>query len=193
MRSDAARRRRQLVKAARRLFAAHGSDVALETVADAAGVGIATLYRNFPSRAALADEVAVAILDDVHAAADEALQAMAADPAAAWRAYVLRLVDLDLGALSAALADHLTEGLSEPVRAAQTETLAGVGDVLSAARAAGLVRDDLGPLELVLGVGLVTRPLPEPVARDVPGLVPRMIDILIAGMRPTGVSGPTRA
>ena len=184
MRADAARRRGRLVRAARQLFAAHGSDVALEAVAEAAEVGIATLYRNFPSRAALADEVAVAILEDVHGAADEALRTMPVDAAAAWRAYVLRLVELDLGALSAALADHVTD-LSDTVRDAQAETLVGVGEVLAVARAAGLVRADLQPLELILGVGMVTRPLPEPVVRDVPELVPRMVEIVLAGIRPS--------
>ena len=185
MRADAARRRAEIVRAARRLFAIHGGDVALETVAETAGVGIATLYRNFPSRAALADEVALEILRDVREAAAAALTAFDADADAAWRGYVLRLVELDLGALSAALTEHLvTDDLSDVVRAAQVETLAGVADVLTAGRRSGLVRGDLAPLELVLGVGLVTRPLPEAVARDVPDLVPRMVEVLLAGMRP---------
>ncbi|MCC2313281.1 TIGR03618 family F420-dependent PPOX class oxidoreductase [Cellulomonas xiejunii] len=184
MRADAARRRAALIRAARRLFALHGRDIALDAVAEAADVGIATLYRNFSSRAALAEEVALAILDDVHTAADEALDRMSDDPAAAWHAYVRRLVQLDLGALSAALTEHLTDDMSAHVRIAQTATLAGVGDLLEAARAAGLVRHDLEPLDLVLGIGLITRPLPEPVARDVPDLVPRMLDIVLAGMRP---------
>ena len=184
MRADAARRRAELVRAARHLFAADGGDVALEAVADAAGVGIATLYRNFPSRAALAEEVALAILRAVRESADAALAAFGRDPARAWREYVLRLVDLELGALSAALAEHLTDDLSAPVRAAQAETLAGVADVLAAGRRAGLVRDDLAPLELVLGIGLVTRPLPAAVARDVPHLRARMVRVLLDGMRP---------
>lgn len=187
MRADAVRRRAELVRAARHLFATDGGDVALEAVAEAAGVGIATLYRNFPSRAALADEVALAILGDVRAAADAALVAFDEDPGAAWRGYVLRLVDLELGALSAALAEHFTDDLSAPVRAAQSETLTGVADLLAAARRAGLVRDDLAPLELVLGIGLVTRPLPAAVARDVPELVPRLVDVLLAGLRPARV------
>lgn len=189
MRADAARRRAALIRAARHLFALHGSDIALDAVAEAADVGIATLYRNFSSRAVLAEEVALAILDDVHAAADEALDRMPDEPEAAWHAYVRRLVQLDLGALSAALAEHLTDDMSAHVRAAQTATLAGVGDLLAAARAAGLVRHDLEPLDLVLGIGLISRPLPEPVARDVPDLVPRMLDVVLAGMRP-GADGP---
>ncbi|MBO0900075.1 TIGR03618 family F420-dependent PPOX class oxidoreductase [Cellulomonas sp. zg-ZUI22] len=193
MRADAARRRAALIRAARYLFALHGSDIALDAVAEAADVGIATLYRNFSSRAALAEEVALAILDDVHTAADEALDRMSDDPGAAWHAYVRRLVQLDLGALSAALTEHLTDDMSARVRAAQTATLAGVGAVLGAARAAGLVRGDLAPLDLVLGIGLITRPLPEPVARDVPDLVPRMVDIVLAGMRPGDEVAPDAA
>lgn len=157
--------------------------MALDHVAEAAGVGIATLYRNFPSRAALADQVALSILDDLRTAGDEAMRQLVTDPEAAWSDYVHRLVGLDLGALSAALTEHLTEGISEPVRTAQAETLTGVGELLAAVRDAGLVRTDLEPLELVLGIGLITRPLPEAVAQDAPDLVPRMVEILQAGMR----------
>lgn len=48
----------------------------------------------------------------------------------------------------------------------------------------GLVRDDLHPLEVVLGLGLITRPLLPTVAPDAPDLVPRMVEIVLAGMRP---------
>lgn len=184
MRADAARRRAELVRAARRLFALHGGDVALETVADAAGVGIATLYRNFPSRTELADEVAIAILDDVRAAAHDAREHMSAAPGAAWDGYVRHLVGLDLGALTAALAVHLADDLSAAVRTAQDEALAGVDELLAHARAAHLVRADLGALELVLAVGMITRPLPDAVGRRAPGLVERLTAILLDGMRP---------
>ncbi len=185
MRADAARRRDGLVRAARHLFALHGSDVALEAVAEAAGVGIATLYRNFASRADLADEVALAILDDVRAGAQDAAEQMGSAPVAAWDGYVRRLVDLDLGALSAALAVHLADDLSATVRTAQDEALSGVEDLLAQARAAHLVRADLSALELVLAIGLITRPLPDAVGRRAPDLVGRLTSILLDGMRPT--------
>lgn len=62
-RADAARNARLLVAAARELFDERGPDVAMDEVARRAGVGNATLYRNFPTRgdllaAAYADEVA---------------------------------------------------------------------------------------------------------------------------------------
>ncbi|HEY3681911.1 MAG TPA: TetR/AcrR family transcriptional regulator [Streptosporangiaceae bacterium] len=62
-RADAARNAALLLAAARDLVAEAGNDVALDEVARRAGVGNATLYRHFPTRADLlvavyADEVA---------------------------------------------------------------------------------------------------------------------------------------
>jgi AcrR family transcriptional regulator len=62
-RSDAQRNRQRLLVAARELVSDEGNEVALDEVARRAGVGNATLYRHFPSRAELlaalyADEVA---------------------------------------------------------------------------------------------------------------------------------------
>lgn len=184
MRSDAAQRRETIIREARRLFASHGSTVALESIAEASGVGIATLYRNFESRAALADEVALAILLDMRIASAEALKTITSTPEAAWTGYVDRLVELDLGALTAALAEFVAAELSGPVREAQVHTLAGVHELLDAARAAGLVRADLGPLDLILAIGMITRPQPDAIHRASPDLVPRLVSIFVAGMRP---------
>lgn len=184
MRSDAVKRRQAIVQEARELFAAHGSEVALESVAEAAGVGIATLYRNFASRAALADEVALAILGDMQRASAEALAAMGATPGAAWDGYVHRLVELNLGALTAALAGFVAQELSGPVREAQVLTLRGLEQLLGEAQAAGLVSEDIGALEIVLAIGMVTRPQPEAIQAAMPALVPQLISILLAGMRP---------
>jgi len=49
-RADAARNFDALVEAGRDAFAEHGADASLEDIARRAGVGIATLYRNFPTR-----------------------------------------------------------------------------------------------------------------------------------------------
>ena len=187
VRADAAQRRERIVREARRLFAERGGDIPLDAVADAAGVGIATLYRNFDSRGALLDEVALAILGDISGAAARATAALAGetpdDGPAVWDAFVRRLVDLHLGALTAALAEHATS-LSVPVREAQYETLVALDALMVEARSAGLVRDDLSALELVIAIGTVTRPQPEAVRRIAPDLESRLVTILLAGMRP---------
>ena len=56
-RADAARNRERVLAAAREVFSAGGADASLETVARAAGVGIGTLYRHFPTREALFEAV----------------------------------------------------------------------------------------------------------------------------------------
>ena len=82
LRADAARNVQALIAAAKELFDEQGLDVALDEVARRAGVGNATLYRNFPTRADLivavyADEVAELCLHGAMlmatAPADEAL------------------------------------------------------------------------------------------------------------------------
>lgn len=55
LRSDAALRRDQILDAADAVFSSHGVTAPLELVVARAGVGRATLYRNFPDRAALMD------------------------------------------------------------------------------------------------------------------------------------------
>ncbi len=56
-RADAARNRERVLAAAREVFSAGGADASLEAVARAAGVGIGTLYRHFPTREALFEAV----------------------------------------------------------------------------------------------------------------------------------------
>jgi AcrR family transcriptional regulator len=70
-RADARRNFDALLEAARQAFANDGADASLEGIARAAGVNIATLYRNFPTRAHLFQAV---YLDEV-----EALARMAAE------------------------------------------------------------------------------------------------------------------
>lgn len=53
MRADARRNRERILKAARAAFAEEGADAQIEPIARRAGVGVGTLYRNFPTRRAL--------------------------------------------------------------------------------------------------------------------------------------------
>src|SRR5271157_5117958 len=56
-RVDALRNRERVLEAAKVVFSAGGSEASLEAVARAAGVGIGTLYRHFPTREALFEAV----------------------------------------------------------------------------------------------------------------------------------------
>lgn len=184
MRSDAVRRRESIVREARRLFAAHGSTVALDVVADAAGVGIATLYRNFTSRAELIDVVVLSVLSDIRSVAQTAQDALREEGEQAWVDFVEALVELDLGALTEALSPLVGDELSANLRERQSEALGDVAAVLSQARDRGFVGDILSPTELVLAVGILSRPQPQTVAMLAPDLGARLVRLLVTAMRP---------
>lgn len=80
-RSDAVRNRNRLLEVSRDAFFAGEGDIALETLAKRAGVGIGTLYRNFPTREALVEAVYRSELDALAATVDETLSVDAADVA----------------------------------------------------------------------------------------------------------------
>ena len=63
LRQDAARNRKQLLLAARRVFGHDGLGIGVEAVAREAGVGTGTLYRHFPSK----DDLITALIDDLSA------------------------------------------------------------------------------------------------------------------------------
>src|SRR5437867_10457032 len=91
LRADAQRNREKLLSAATDAFAADGEDLALETIAARAGVGIGTLYRHFPNRDALIVAAYEHEVDALCAAAADLLEALPADEAL--RAWVERFAD----------------------------------------------------------------------------------------------------
>jgi len=85
MRADARENRDRLLRAAGERFAQDGPDVPLEAIARSAGVGIGTLYRHFPDRAALIEAVYRSEVDQLCAAGPVLLsQRPAADALAEW-------------------------------------------------------------------------------------------------------------
>lgn len=90
-RADSVRNREILLAAAKVAFAEGGAEVALEEVARRAGVGIGTLYRHFPTRAALLAGVYGREVDQLAATATTLLTEK--PPAAALEAWLHLLVD----------------------------------------------------------------------------------------------------
>lgn len=78
-RADARRNARLLLTAAKELFSERGPEVAMDEVARLAGVGNATLYRNFPTRS---DLLVAVYADEVTALCDQGA-ALLAEPRAA--------------------------------------------------------------------------------------------------------------
>ena len=68
-RADATRNRAALLDAARAVLASQGLDVPVEEIARAAGVGIGTVYRNFPTKEGLVGAVIERAFDELTAVA----------------------------------------------------------------------------------------------------------------------------
>ncbi|SDS80161.1 TetR/AcrR family transcriptional regulator [Actinoplanes derwentensis] len=88
-RADARRNFDALLIAARAAFAEHGADTSLEEIAKQAGVGIGTLYRNFPTRQDLIEAVYV---EEVNQLAEAATALAGQPPWPALRAWLERFV-----------------------------------------------------------------------------------------------------
>jgi AcrR family transcriptional regulator len=73
LRADARHNRDRILDAAREAFATVGIDVPMAAIARRAGVGMATLYRRFPSRDDLVAEVFADRLEECARALDDAL------------------------------------------------------------------------------------------------------------------------
>ncbi|MBV7705758.1 TetR family transcriptional regulator [Nocardia sp. 852002-20019_SCH5090214] len=76
LRADAARNHARILRAARELFADRGLEVTLDDVAEAAGVGVGTVYRRFANKQELIGEVFDQTVNDMA----EATEAAYADP-----------------------------------------------------------------------------------------------------------------
>jgi len=182
-RRDASENRKAILEAARELFA-DSTDVAMSTIAKRAGVGQATLYRNFPNRGALAAEIV-----DEHF---ERIAALAAEHRGEPDAFFVLLRSLIDGIVSmyalAVLARSDAETDSH-IRRARQQLRSLLKGPLSDAKAAGLVRRDLAVddvfLMLAMGRGAMEG-LPDAPARS--AVAHRVLALLL-----TGVEAPRAA
>ena len=76
MRSDALLNRQRLLEAADRMFREHGLEVTVGEIADAAGIGRGTVFRNFPTKDHL---IAAVVSERMHEAIDAGRALLAAD------------------------------------------------------------------------------------------------------------------
>lgn len=157
-RADAQRNRDKLLRAARDEYASADGPVALDGIARAAGVGIGTLYRHFPSREALVEAVFADQLDDLTGSAAELVAEL--PPDAAMREWMRRYAQFAttkrgmLDTLRASIASgHIT------ATDTRTRITAAIESILAAGHRDGTLRSDIEPDDvtaLVLGVSAGT-------------------------------------
>jgi len=180
LRADAERNRLALLDAAQHVFAEQGIDAPLEEVAARAGVGIATLYRRFPTRhalvvTALAERIAQYLAVAERALADD-------DPLRGFSEFVEEVCALQ--AEDRGLSDLLFIALlpSETVERLRRLAHARTAALIERAQEAGVVRRDLVPEDLRLML-LAQAQIVRVTSKDAPDAWRRYVALMLDACR----------
>ncbi|QKW05812.1 TetR/AcrR family transcriptional regulator [Streptomyces sp. NA04227] len=183
-RADALRNRERIVAAAREMFVEYGAEIALDEVARRAGIGNATVYRHFPDRTQLMHAVLLEVMDSVQALASRLLveaNKPGGDAFAALRAFALGAADKRIGALCPALSAEFDRNHPDLV-AARERIDKAVGALMTEARAAGQLRDDVDVGDLMVALAQLTRPLPGTACLNMDQFVRRHLEVFLDGL-----------
>jgi AcrR family transcriptional regulator len=178
-RADARRNEKALLDAAAEVFVASGVEAPIREIAARAGVGTATIYRHFPTRADLIVAVYRHQVEGLAQAGPDLL-AKEGSPYQALRRWIDLFVDFLVTKHGLAGALQSDDACFDPLHAYFLERLVPVcAQILEAAVDAGEVRADLEALELMRGVGNLCAG-----ASGKHGFnARRLVEILVAGIR----------
>lgn len=187
LRADARRNRDLIVAAAADAFAQHGPDVPVEEIAKAAGVGVGTVYRRFPDRAALMRGVGLSNLAQAVAEAEAA----AAEEPTPWDALVRILQQSKhlRRSLQMSLTLPLTLMNDPEAIALKRRMMDVMDDVLRAGQADGSIRSDVGTGDVALAFVLLAKQLTTPRLADAPRAAERCLALMLDALR-NGPSEP---
>ncbi|MEU3659372.1 TetR/AcrR family transcriptional regulator [Streptomyces sp. NPDC032940] len=180
-RADALRNRERIVTAAREMFVEHGADVPLDEVARRAGVGNATVYRNFPDRDALVREVVCSVMDRTARAAELAL-AETGDAFEALERFVHAAADERISALCP-MASSSFDKHHPDLEAARDRVERLVAEVMARAVAAGQLRDDVGVGDVMIAAAQLSRPPAGTGCVSADRFVHRHLQLFLDGLR----------
>src|SRR5580693_3408386 len=181
LRADATRNRSQLLEAATRVFvSAGGTAPSMRAIAREAGVGIATLYRHFPTRESLVDAVYRDQVVRLTAGARELLGQL--PPAAAMRRW------MDLFGDWIATKNGMLDTLLSMIQAGEiahaqtrTELLTAITTILDAGRVARDLRPDVTAEDIAASIVAIFTVAPRP-QRE--ATASRLLNLLMDGLRP---------
>jgi len=178
-RADALRNYGALIAAARDAFAEGGTATSLEEIARRAGVGIGTLYRNFPSRQDLLEAVYVGEVEALCQAAEDLAEREPWDALVEWLHGFIGYMATKQ-ALAGALLDYLEPG-SDFFRGCRGAFFAAGEPLLLRAQEAGAVRADTNISEVIQMVSGIAK-----IPSGDPEQISHILDMAIDGLRYRG-------
>lgn len=179
-RADARRNEMTLLDAAAAVFVISGVEAPVRDIAARAGVGVATIYRHFPTRA---DLIIAVYRHQVEACAEAgpALLASGTHPYAALARWINLFVDFLVTKHGLAAVLRSDEAGFQALHAYFLDRLVpACAQLLEAAAAAGEIRPGVDAYELMRGVGNLCIGADSDPRYD----ARRLVDLLIAGLRP---------
>ncbi|MDN3023224.1 TetR/AcrR family transcriptional regulator [Streptomyces sp. S.PB5] len=180
-RADALRNRERIVTAAREMFTEFGPDVPLDEIARRAGVGNATVYRNFPDRDALVREVVCSVMDRTTEAAELALMETG-DAFEALERFIHTSADERISALCPMIQSTFDQNHPD-LEAARVRCEELVAELMDRARAAGQLREDVGVGDLMVVVAQLSRPPAGTDCFSADRFVHRHLQLFLDGLR----------
>jgi AcrR family transcriptional regulator len=189
LRADAERNRRRLLDAATQMFCERGLDVGVGEIAEHAGIGRGTLFRNFPSKEHL---IAAIVVERINESINRGRAALdASDPGEA----LFDLLDQAAGRQQTdrALFDALDETwmANEEIRTAHAELLGVLDALVRRAQEAGAVREDVSAVDVLMMVKGVCEAINSFQHVD-PDVGRRQMDLVRAALSPPGATTTLR-
>ena len=184
LRQDARRNRERILAGARELFASGGVDASVEEITRAAGVGMGTLYRHFPTKDDLVDAVLEEAFDAYAALAEQAVEEPNAGTAFA--TFLERVLELHAGNRGLMQVIASSERGRERAQATRERVQPLVRQLVERAQGAGMLRPDLAAEDvpvLLRSLGRVIEMTEGP-----PDLWRRYLGLLLDGLRPQAAS-----
>ena len=177
-RADAQRNIGSLLEAAKAVFATAGVDAPAKEIAEAAGVGVGTLYRHFPQRS---DLVRAVFQRGVDACADAAPALAAAnEPGTALEKWLYRFTEFVGTKRGLAAALHSGDPAYAALPGYFTQRLEpALASLLEAAIASGEMSAGISARDLLHAVAALCMPVPG----EGPAYSQRMVALLIDGLR----------
>jgi AcrR family transcriptional regulator len=180
-RADAVRNSAAVLDAAKAAFAASGVDAPMRDIAARAGVGVGTIYRNYPQRSDLIIAVFRREVDATAAAAEELLDHH--QPAEALRRWAGRLAGFIATKRGFSAALHSGDPAYQPLPTYFLGTLAPpVQRILDAGANDGSIRADVRAEDLIQALSR----LADASTADGSGGIGGMAEVLLDGLRPSG-------
>ncbi|WP_329537657.1 TetR/AcrR family transcriptional regulator (plasmid) [Streptomyces sp. NBC_01450] len=178
LRADAQRNRDKILSTATRVFAEQGLDAHLEHIAKEAGVGTATLYRNFPTREIL---IEAAYRNELARLCDAAPGLLAAlPPREALRDWMGRFIDYATAKLGMAEALRaVVESGVNPYAHSREMMLEALTSLMDASVTAGTIRSDISATDMFAALTGIALASGKP---DQRAQAERLLDLTLDGL-----------